>query len=60
MEDSEREVLHGTYVTKLPDAAQFLERPGVLTYVLVPEKIVFARGFKEHFELDFSPAQSSG
>ena len=45
--------LHSLYLRKLPFAKVFLDREGVCTFVVEPERIVFARGFGEWFELTF-------
>lgn len=54
----ERERLHGIYFSKLPHAKPLMNRPGVLTYVVEPLRIVFARGMAERFELDFPPSNA--
>lgn len=54
--DPERAVLLDAYLAKLPNAKGFMARPGVEIYVLEPSFAVFARGFFERFELDFSAA----
>jgi hypothetical protein len=53
-EAEEIAALHSVYVEKLPFAKVFLDRPGVLTFVVEPLRLVFARGFAESFDLDFS------
>lgn len=46
------DALHAVYKQKIPAAAVFLERPGVLTFVLRASRIVYARGFGPGFELE--------
>lgn len=53
VEGDEEATLHAVYVEKIPAAAVFLERPGVLTFRLCPSRIVYARGFGAGFELEF-------
>ncbi len=53
VEGEERESLHALYKQKIPAAAVFLDRPGVLTFRLCPSRIVYARGFTAGFELEF-------
>ncbi len=49
----ELDELHALYRTKLPFAAVFLDRPGVLTYRVSPTRIVFSCGFTERIDLSF-------
>jgi general stress protein 26 len=51
-EGDEADSLHALYKRKLPQAAVFLDRPGVLTFRLRVERVVFARGFGPGFELE--------
>jgi len=53
VEGGERDRLHALYEQKIPAAAVFLDRPGVLTFRLCPSRIVYARGFRAGFELEF-------
>ena len=53
VEGAERDGLHALYKQKIPAAAVFLDRPGVLTLRLRPSRIVYARGFTGGFELEF-------
>lgn len=53
VEGGERDRLHALYEQKIPAAAVFLDRPGVLTFRLCPSRIVYARGFVAGFELEF-------
>jgi hypothetical protein len=46
--------LHALYGAKLPNARVFLTNPKLLTFRVSPLQVVFARGFGEHFELEFS------
>jgi hypothetical protein len=52
-EGDEVETLHDLFKQKIPAAAGFLDRPGVLTFRLCPSRIVFALGFAPGFELEF-------
>jgi general stress protein 26 len=45
--------LQSVYLDKLPFAKVFLDRPGVLTFAVEPQRLVFARGFGERFDLEF-------
>lgn len=47
------------YARKLPQAAVLAGRPGIEIWRVVPSRIVFARGFAEHFELDFPEGAGS-
>jgi nitroimidazol reductase NimA-like FMN-containing flavoprotein (pyridoxamine 5'-phosphate oxidase superfamily) len=53
-EADEIAALHSVYFEKLPFAKPLMDRPGVLTFVVEPSRLVFARGFAERFDLDFS------
>lgn len=53
---AEAEALHALYKRKIPAAAAFLDRPGVLTFRLRPDRVVYARGFAPGFELDLADA----
>jgi nitroimidazol reductase NimA-like FMN-containing flavoprotein (pyridoxamine 5'-phosphate oxidase superfamily) len=57
---SEAERLQRAYVAKLPHAEVFLKQPDVLTFLLRPTRLRFARGFGERFELEFRPPPSAG
>lgn len=52
----ERDDLHRMYAEKIPAAAVFLDRPGVVTYRIRPTRITYARGFGGGFELDLAGA----
>ncbi len=56
LDGTARDDAHAVYTAKIPEAAVFLDRPGVLTCRLEPSLSVFSRGFGERYELEFPPA----